>query len=307
VCRFEAGNAKQFQCPYHGWAFKSDGTFLAAPVGRENMHGQLRTKEELSLVRGRVETYTGMIFVTFDETAPSLRDYLGPMTWYCDLMFDRTRSGMTVLGHPQRFIIPANWKSAAEQFAGDIFHTLTLHRSMQELARRLQQVVGRIQQFTNLDQAEIREVDLNGLVRDVHVLVERQAGSDVALKLNLNPVPPLVCRPQQLSAVFLSLLNNAIRAVGSGGAIVVNTRQRDRQIEVEIRDAGRGMATQELRTIFDPGFRVSDDQVVRGHWSMYAVRQIVGAHGGEIRITSKRNRGTTVTVTLPLNQGESRA
>jgi phenylpropionate dioxygenase-like ring-hydroxylating dioxygenase large terminal subunit len=54
------------------------------------------------------------------------------MTWYWDLMFDRTRSGMTVLGHPQRFIINANWKCAAEQFAGDIFHTLTLHRSMQE-------------------------------------------------------------------------------------------------------------------------------------------------------------------------------
>ncbi|HKI40379.1 MAG TPA: Rieske 2Fe-2S domain-containing protein, partial [Mycobacterium sp.] len=134
VCRFEAGNAKQFQCPYHGWAYKSDGTFLAAPIGRENMHGLLRSKEELNLARGRVETYTGMVFVTFDENAPSLRDYLGPMTWYWDLMFDRTRRGMTVLGHPQRFIIPANWKSAAEQFAGDIFHTLTLHRSMQELA-----------------------------------------------------------------------------------------------------------------------------------------------------------------------------
>jgi phenylpropionate dioxygenase-like ring-hydroxylating dioxygenase large terminal subunit len=134
VCRFEAGNAKQFQCPYHGWAFKSDGTFMAAPIGRENMHGLLRSKEELSLVRGRVDTYTGMVFVTFDENAPSLRDYLGPMTWYWDLMFDRTRRGMTVLGHPQRFIIPANWKSAAEQFAGDIFHTLSLHRSMQELA-----------------------------------------------------------------------------------------------------------------------------------------------------------------------------
>lgn len=134
VCRFEAGNAKNFQCPYHGWVFKSDGAFQAAPVARETMQGHLRSKDELGLQRGRVDTYTGMVFVTFDENAPSLRDYLGPMTWYWDLMFDRTRRGMTVLGHPQRFIIPANWKCAAEQFAGDIFHTLTLHRSMQELA-----------------------------------------------------------------------------------------------------------------------------------------------------------------------------
>lgn len=133
VCRFEAGNTRQFQCPYHGWTFKPDGTFLGAPIGRETMHGFLRSKAELALRRGRTETYLGMIFATFDESAPPLREYLGPMTWYWDLMFDRTRSGMTVVGHPQRFIIKANWKSAAEQFAGDIFHTLSLHKSLQEL------------------------------------------------------------------------------------------------------------------------------------------------------------------------------
>jgi phenylpropionate dioxygenase-like ring-hydroxylating dioxygenase large terminal subunit len=133
VCRFEAGNATQFQCPYHGWTYKSDGTFLASPIARENMHGSLRSNKELSLLQGRAEIYAGMVFATFDEKAPVLRDYLGPMVWYYDLMFARTRNGMTVLGHPQRFIIPANWKSAAEQFAGDLVHILTLHRSMQEL------------------------------------------------------------------------------------------------------------------------------------------------------------------------------
>jgi phenylpropionate dioxygenase-like ring-hydroxylating dioxygenase large terminal subunit len=133
VCRFEVGQARQFQCPYHGWTFKPDGTFLGAPIGRESMHGLLRPKSELGLRKGRTEVYLGMVFVTFDETAPTLREYLGPMTYYWDMMFGRTESGMTVVGHPQRFTIKSNWKSAAEQFAGDIFHTLSLHRSMQEL------------------------------------------------------------------------------------------------------------------------------------------------------------------------------
>jgi phenylpropionate dioxygenase-like ring-hydroxylating dioxygenase large terminal subunit len=134
VCRFEAGNAKQFQCPYHGWTYHTDGSFLGAPIARENMHGELRPKSELGLRRARAEIYAGMIFATFDESAPTLREYLGPITWYWDLMFDRTKSGMTVLGLPQRFTIRANWKCAAEQFAGDIFHTLSLHRSLQELS-----------------------------------------------------------------------------------------------------------------------------------------------------------------------------
>jgi phenylpropionate dioxygenase-like ring-hydroxylating dioxygenase large terminal subunit len=93
VCRFEAGNAKTFQCAYHGWVYKSDGTFVGAPIAREDMHGLLRPKSELGLTKGRVETYCGMIFATFDENAPTLREYLGPMTWYWDLMFDRTPGG----------------------------------------------------------------------------------------------------------------------------------------------------------------------------------------------------------------------
>jgi phenylpropionate dioxygenase-like ring-hydroxylating dioxygenase large terminal subunit len=133
VCRYEAGNSARFACAYHGWTFRPDGTFLGSPVAREKMHGELRPKEELGLRTARVDTYCGMVFATFDREAPSLREYLGPMTWYWDLMFDRTRSGITVLGAPQRFTIRANWKCAAEQFAGDIFHTLNLHKSMQEL------------------------------------------------------------------------------------------------------------------------------------------------------------------------------
>jgi phenylpropionate dioxygenase-like ring-hydroxylating dioxygenase large terminal subunit len=97
------------------------------------MHGELRTKDELSLTTARVETYAGMVFATFDQEAPPLREWLGPMTWYFDLMFDKTPEGMTSIGAPQRFTLRANWKSAAEQFGGDIFHSLTLHRSMQEL------------------------------------------------------------------------------------------------------------------------------------------------------------------------------
>jgi phenylpropionate dioxygenase-like ring-hydroxylating dioxygenase large terminal subunit len=133
LCRFDAGNSNRFTCAYHGWAFRPDGKFLGSPIPREKMHGELRSKDELGLLEARVDTSWGMVFATFDPEAPSLRDYIGPMAWYWDMMFGRTHNGITVLGAPQRFTIRANWKCAAEQFAGDIFHTLNLHKSMQEL------------------------------------------------------------------------------------------------------------------------------------------------------------------------------
>jgi signal transduction histidine kinase len=175
-----------------------------------------------------------------------------------------------------------------------------LRRSVQESARRLQQTVERMQRFSNLDRAEIQEANLSDLLADVCALAAPQTSGKIALELDLNQVPPLTCRPQQLSAVFSSLLNNSIRALKDGGRIVISARQRDAQIEVEIRDNGCGVAPEQLRTILDPGFRVSEARVITGNWSMFSSRQIVREHGGEIRVVSEEGRGTVVTVTLPL-------
>lgn len=135
VCRPEYGNDKNLKCPYHGWTFNTDGGFLGAPMAQEHMQGAFRAKEELALPRARVETYAGFVFATWDPGAPSLSDYLGDIKWYQDLMFDRTDDGLEVLGPPQRFVIPANWKCPGEQHAGDGYHAMTLHRSLTELAQ----------------------------------------------------------------------------------------------------------------------------------------------------------------------------
>jgi phenylpropionate dioxygenase-like ring-hydroxylating dioxygenase large terminal subunit len=134
VCRSEGGKGNQFKCPYHGWTFSNTGRFLGAPIAREQMHGNVLTKEQLGLKKARVTTYAGMIFATWNEDPPTIEEHLGGIKWYLDLMFDRTPDGLEVFGPPQRFMINANWKCAGEQHAGDGYHTLTLHHSLNELS-----------------------------------------------------------------------------------------------------------------------------------------------------------------------------
>ncbi len=133
VCRVDAGNSKQFRCVYHGWVYGQDGRFLGSPVKKEQMWGDVRDRSELGLPEARVERFGGMLFATFDPSAPSLDDWFGDYKWYLDLMYDRTESGLEALGPPQRFTVKANWKCAGEQFNADGYHTLTLHRSLFEL------------------------------------------------------------------------------------------------------------------------------------------------------------------------------
>lgn len=132
VCTAEIGNAQVHRCIYHGWAFRTDGSFVGSPIERENMHGTIRSKEELSLRKARVHIYAGLIYATWNIEGPSFDEFLGDMKFYYDMLFDRTEGGLELLGPPQRFVINANWKTAAEQSAADGFHTLTLHRSLME-------------------------------------------------------------------------------------------------------------------------------------------------------------------------------
>jgi phenylpropionate dioxygenase-like ring-hydroxylating dioxygenase large terminal subunit len=133
ICRAEGGKGQTFKCPYHGWSFTNEGRFIGAPIAREEMHGNILPKAELGLTKARVETYAGMIFANWDHNAESLDEFLGDIKFYTDLMFDRSEAGLEVLGPPQRFVVRANWKCPGEQHAGDGYHNLTLHYSLQEL------------------------------------------------------------------------------------------------------------------------------------------------------------------------------
>jgi phenylpropionate dioxygenase-like ring-hydroxylating dioxygenase large terminal subunit len=77
----------------------------------------------------QLDSYKGLLFATFDPTAPPLLDYLGDMTWYLDAFFDRREGGIEVIGGVHKWIVPCNWKFPAENFAGDAYHVPWSHLS----------------------------------------------------------------------------------------------------------------------------------------------------------------------------------
>jgi phenylpropionate dioxygenase-like ring-hydroxylating dioxygenase large terminal subunit len=132
VARADCGHAQAFRCIYHGWMFNLDGSIRGVPH-REEMYADCYDGARMGLERARVEVFSGLVFVNWDASAPSLEEHLGEFRFYLNLMFNRTRRGLEVLGSPQRFVINANWKSAAEQFGGDGYHAGQLHRSLGSL------------------------------------------------------------------------------------------------------------------------------------------------------------------------------
>jgi signal transduction histidine kinase len=174
-----------------------------------------------------------------------------------------------------------------------------LRKSIQTSTERIKGVIARLQRFINLEEAELQSANINELLSDVAILFKEQTANGIQLTFDFAPVPTLMCRPQLLSAVFSSLLSNAINASEAKGNILVTTRCAPAGVEIAIEDHGRGMPPEQIENIFDPGFKQSGTRIASGNWSLFNSRQIVFEHGGDIRISSMEGKGTTVWVTLP--------
>ena len=128
VCREDVGNTRLFQCKYHGWCYAADGRLVGMPL--QQQYDNVLDKSAWGLIPvPRIEKYRGLIFASFDIDTPPLSDYLGDITWYLDASLDRMPDGVEFLGGAVKWRIGANWKFGAEQFASDMYHTYTTHKS----------------------------------------------------------------------------------------------------------------------------------------------------------------------------------
>lgn len=182
-----------------------------------------------------------------------------------------------------------------------------LRRSIKTSTDRLKELITKMQRFTNLDRAEVQMANINEILGDVMALLDTREGAPPITTDFGEDIPEMVCRPQQLSAVFANLINNAVEAIdGSEGKVCVKTRvSEDSSLLVEVCDTGRGLSPDEIKNIFDPGFKASHGRVSAVNWSMFSSRQIVEEHGGTISINSRQGEGTCIRVVLPTGENST--
>jgi len=121
VCHADAGNTRQFTCSYHGWSYGSNGELIGVPLEQDAYFNQIdKSKFGLQDI-AQVASYKGMVFGTFDASAPDLETYLGDMRWYMDSFLD-VPGGIELIGPPMKSILNCNWKTPAENFGGDDYH-----------------------------------------------------------------------------------------------------------------------------------------------------------------------------------------
>jgi signal transduction histidine kinase len=162
---------------------------------------------------------------------------------------------------------------------------------------RIEGVTRALAQFARLDEAEVSLVDLSASIEEVLSILPEKKG--VTIERDFAPVPRIQARARELNQVWLQLIENAARAVGEGGRIVIRLAHAESKARIRVSDDGSGIDPALLASIFEPKFAVKDRRVGMG-LGLPIAHRIVSAHGGSITVESELGRGSTFEVLLPL-------
>jgi signal transduction histidine kinase len=103
----------------------------------------------------------------------------------------------------------------------------------------------------------------------------------------------------ELEALLLILLSNALDAIVASGEIAVRTMCREKSVEIAVADTGPGISEADQARIFEPFFTTKPVGIGTG-LGLAIANNIVHEHGGAIRVASAVGKGTTMTVELPV-------
>ncbi|MEJ2642280.1 MAG: ATP-binding protein [Desulfosarcinaceae bacterium] len=164
---------------------------------------------------------------------------------------------------------------------------------------RMKQIVANLKSFARLDEEKYQLADLNQGLESTLNIVWNELKYKATVNKSYGDIPETLCNSGQMNQVFMNLLVNAAQAIDGQGQIEIATRRQGDAILIEIADNGHGIPADHLNRIFEPFFTTKDVGKGTG-LGLSIVYDIVGKHGGDIKVQSQPGQGTRFTLSLPI-------
>ncbi|AEY87405.1 ATP-binding protein [Streptomyces olivaceoviridis] len=181
--------------------------------------------------------------------------------------------------------------------------TELLMNEIEDSTTRISHLVDAAKQYSQLDRAPYRVVDVHELLDSTLLMLSGKIGRGIeVVKEYDRTLPPVPAYPAELNQVWTNLVDNAVSAMNSAGGqgtLTVRTALHNEQLLVEFRDTGPGVPPEIKDRIFDPFFTTKPVGEGTGLGLDISWRIVVNKHHGALRVESVPG-DTRFQVLLPL-------
>lgn len=183
-----------------------------------------------------------------------------------------------------------------------------LQGEFQQLTQVMREEIGRlntiVEDFLSLSSSgrlNLKPQPVENLFQKVLFLVREEAktrGIQIRTE-GADNCPPVPLDLPKMQQVLLNLVKNALESITGGGTITLAAALHKHYLLISVADTGKGMSPEELQRIFDPYYTTKEKGVGLG---LAIAKEIVLAHGGDLKVKSAPGRGTTFEIFLPQGQ-----
>jgi len=164
---------------------------------------------------------------------------------------------------------------------------------------RINFIVSELLVLSKPQNLQVKPISLVILLQNLLALLASEANlKNIRFQASFGKCPDIAGEENQLKQVFINIIKNSIEAISTGGDIRISTRTLpNRQVLVRIADNGCGVSEEFLSKLGEPFFTTKEKGTGLG---LMISSKIIKDHNGTFQITSKKNKGTVVKITLPI-------
>ena len=179
-------------------------------------------------------------------------------------------------------------------------------------ADRITQIVNSLRNFSRLDEAEFKAVDIHKgidstLVILANKLKNKKQKTGIEVIKEYQDLPLVECYPNQLNQVFMNIMSNAIDALEESEKENLQIRiatqiEQNNTVIISISDNALGMNQETIENIFNPFFTTKPVGKGTGLGLSISYQIITEKHKGMISCNSTIGEGTEFLITIPIEQ-----
>ncbi|HEX9664789.1 MAG TPA: ATP-binding protein, partial [Patescibacteria group bacterium] len=179
------------------------------------------------------------------------------------------------------------------------------HLSMQSTAK----IIGKLMTISDIDRGNIilkfSQANLNKIIQEIKISLKQElTEKKIAFKaINQSEYRIIKTDPKKLKAALWEIMNNAVRYNKPDGKIDLRISSNKQGILFTVSDTGIGISIKEQPLIFTKFFRggnIDVTKIIGAGLGLYIAREYIKLLGGKIWFESKKNKGTTFYLLMPL-------